>query len=74
MASTNTDQLSIAQTLREVLERLGRLERGTDRPQGNRQNTQRTNKTCFICNSNIFSNSVLGTDPLRQELARWVEI
>ena len=75
MANTTTDRLSIAQTLREVLQRLRRLERGTDRPQGNRQNTQRANKTCFISNSpEHFLNSVPGTDPLRQEVARWVEI
>ena len=50
-SSNNSEQLSIARTLQEVLERLNRLERGPERPQGSRQNMQRANKTCFICNS-----------------------
>ena len=50
-SSNNSEQLSIAQTLQEVLERLKRLERGPERPQGSRQNMQRANKTCFICDS-----------------------
>ena len=49
-ASNNNVQLSIAQTLKEVLERFNRLERGPKRPQGRRQNMQRANKTYFICN------------------------
>ena len=50
-AFSNNEQLSIAQTLWEVLECLNRLERHLERLQGNMQNTQRANKTCFICNS-----------------------
>lgn len=50
-ALSNIEQMSIAQTLREVVERLSKLERGRERPRGNRQNMQRANQTCFVCNS-----------------------
>ena len=50
-AFSNNEQISIAQTLREVVERLSKLERGRERPRGYRQNMQRANQTCFICNS-----------------------
>ena len=50
-AFSSNEQMSIAQTLRDVVERLSKLERGPERPRGNRQNMQRANQTCFICNS-----------------------
>ena len=74
-AFSNTEQMSIAQTLREVVERLSRLERVPERPQGNRQNMQRANKTCFICNFAItFSDNARDTGPLKLELSHQLKV
>lgn len=45
------EKLSIAQALRDVVQRLDRLERGSDRAQGYRQIGPKPSKTCYICNS-----------------------
>ena len=49
--NADNETVSISTALRDLVERIDRLERGRNQPTQSKQLGQRQNKTCYICNS-----------------------
>ena len=66
----DNETVSISTALRDLVERIDRLERGRNQPAQSKQLRPRQNKTCYICSSpyHFFFENVLNIEQFRQVL------